>query len=229
MKTLVFLHGALGSAAQFDGLKEAAAGNFSVSTFHFSGHGGREIPAAGLSMELFVNDIIAHLDDAGIMQADIFGYSMGGYAALALASLQPERVGSVFTLATKFLWNEEISRKEGAMLNPDKISQKVPAFARQLAERHSPQPWEEVVRQTAGMMAKLGANPLLNDEIAGQLEIPVRIAIGDRDTMVTLDETVAMYRALRNGSLAVLPATPHPFEKVDTMRLINEITDFFGV
>lgn len=228
MKTLLLLHGALGSATQFDTLKEALSDKFTVTTLNFSGHGGREIPSSGFSMELFADDIAAHLDNAGIEQADIFGYSMGGYAALLLASRQPERIRSVFTLATKFLWNEEISRKEAAMLNPDKISQKVPAFARQLTERHAPQSWEKVVLQTAEMMVKLGANPLLTHEIAGRLEMPVRVSIGDRDTMVTLDETAAMFRALKNGSLAVLPGTPHPFEKVNIVRLAGELADFFG-
>jgi hypothetical protein len=37
--------------------------------------------------------------------------------------------------------------------------------------------------------------------------------------MVTLDETVAVYRQLPHGQLAVLPNTAHPLEAVSVDRL----------
>ena len=228
MKTLLLLHGALGAAAQFEALETALSDTFTIMTLNFSGHGGREIPADGYSMELFVGDIASLLAAEGIDRAHIFGYSMGGYAALTLAARRPERVAAVMTLATKFRWSEEIARKEVAMLNPAVLREKVPAFAAALAARHAPQPWEEVVTQTAAMMNKLGANPLLTSDSSSALDIPVRLMLGDRDSMVSLDETAEFYRALPKGSLAVLPATPHPFEKADVGRLAREITEFFG-
>jgi hypothetical protein len=38
--------------------------------------------------------------------------------------------------------------------------------------------------------------------------------VGDRDAIVTLEETAAAARSLPAGELAVLPNTAHPFEQV---------------
>jgi hypothetical protein len=47
--------------------------------------------------------------------------------------------------------------------------------------------------------------------------------IGDRDKMVRLEETVEAFRRLPNAELAVLPASPHPLEAVDTSLLSAHI------
>ena len=49
---------------------------------------------------------------------------------------------------------------------------------------------------------------------------PCLLMLGDRDKMVTLEETVNVYKQLPDASLAILPRTPHPIEKVD-LRMIS--------
>ena len=50
---------------------------------------------------------------------------------------------------------------------------------------------------------------------------------GDRDTMVTLEETVRAYQALPNGQLFVMPDTPHPLEKIRVNPITSSIREFF--
>ena len=52
--------------------------------------------------------------------------------------------------------------------------------------------------------------------------------MGDRDTMVSIEETLDAYRALPAGELEVLPATPHPMERVDLHRLTLSLVGFLG-
>lgn len=47
--------------------------------------------------------------------------------------------------------------------------------------------------------------------------------LGDRDKMVTLDETVNAYKAIPGAALSVFPETPHPLEKVDVSRIVFEL------
>jgi hypothetical protein len=56
----------------------------------------------------------------------------------------------------------------------------------------------------------------------------VRVMVGDRDAMVSVEESAAAARALPAGELAVLPRTPHPIEQVRLERLVGEIDDFLG-
>ena len=73
-----------------------------------------------------------------------------------LAKQQPERVGRIMTLATKFHWDEPTAQKECGMLDADKIEAKVPAFAAALAKRHAPNNWKEVLNRTKDMLLAMG-------------------------------------------------------------------------
>lgn len=225
--SLLLLHGALGASAQFDELRRLLETKFETETLDFPGHGGEPMPEDRFSIAGFSSYLKERIEKNGRKGVDIFGYSMGGYVALHLAREAPELVGKIFTLATKFAWNPETSAREVKMLDPDTIEAKVPRFAEQLRQRHAPHDWRVVLRKTAEMMTSLGdQNELPIDELAN-VSHDVMIGIGDRDQMVTIEESLAAYRALPNGRFIALPGTPHPIEKVSPVRLAHEIGEFF--
>lgn len=227
MRELLLLHGAIGSKAQLEPLADALKADFKIHAINFSGHGGEAISDT-FSIERFAAEVLAYLDANHIAQIDIFGYSMGGYVALYLAKIHPGRIGSIFTLATKFEWTPEIAQRETRMLNAEKIAEKIPAFASELDRRHQPNDWKTVLRHTADMMIGLGdRNPLALEDFKN-IQSRTRIAIGDKDQMVTLEETIAVYRNLPNATFCVFPDTQHPIEKVDTRMLAGALQDFFG-
>ncbi len=230
MKKLLLLHGALGAKEQFDELSAKLSSSFEVHTMNFTGHGGGEIPNEPFSMEMFRGNIISYLEENDIKEIDIFGYSMGGYAALHTALNSPGRIKKIFTLATKFEWTPEIAEREVKMLDAQKIKAKVPKFAEELAARHGENNWETVLLKTAEMMKGLGdsggrhaGRPLHLDQINNE----VQVGIGDSDKMVSLKESETASKALLNGRLIVLPGTHHPLEMVDAERLAREIKRFF--
>lgn len=227
MQKLLLLHGAIGSSKQFDALAPLLQNQLEVYTPDFSGHGGKPIPAEPFSIELFANDVLNWMQKMKIETINIFGYSMGGYVALYLVKHYPEKVGKVFTLATKFNWNPEGAAKEAAMLNPEKIAEKVPAFANALEQKHGTN-WKTVLTKTAEMMVNLGNSPALSLTDLAAVQQRVLISVGDKDNMVTLEETIAAYRSITNAQLLVLPQTQHPFEKVNTQRIADEIAQYFG-
>ncbi len=245
---LLLLHGALGSGAQMLPLADLFRGQRTVFAPDFPGHGqaadddrggqARQAGQAGqagiavdgeskFSIDLFSDAICGFLDQHGIENADIFGYSMGGYVALHVARHHPGRVGRIVTLGTKFAWDEATAEKESLRLDPATIERKVPAFAAQLRERHGGA-WQRVVRSTAGMMLDLGANPALTKADLRSIPHRVLVAVGDRDAMVTVDETIGAARSLPAGECLVLPGTPHPFEQVDTELLAYHVRHFIS-
>jgi pimeloyl-ACP methyl ester carboxylesterase len=179
------------------------------------------------SIERFSDAALAVLDRGGVETADIFGYSMGGYVGLHLARRHPVRVGAIVTLGTKFAWDAATAQREVARLDPDRITEKVPAFAAQLRGRHG-EGWARVVSSTAGMMLRLGASPGLSEDDFRSIPHRALIAVGDRDSMVSIDETIRTARALPAGECLVLPGTPHPFEQVDAGVLAFHIRQFFS-
>lgn len=227
MQNLLLLHGALGSKVQFIDLEKKLKDSFEAYSINFSGHGGEPIPGEPFSIPLFAQDVLSFLDKNKIDKINIFGYSMGGYVGLYLARHYPERVNKLFTIATKLKWNEEIAARETKMLDPVKIKEKVPAFAEELIMRHSQSNWEKVLSKTAEMMTTLGKENAIKDEDYKLIENTVLLSVGDRDKMVTIEETAEAYCKLKNGQFMVLPETPHPFENVSVARLEDEIRKFF--
>jgi pimeloyl-ACP methyl ester carboxylesterase len=76
-------------------------------------------------------------------------------------------------------------------------------------------------------MTQLGANPIVDHALLGRIKQPARLMVGDRDTVVSTDETAAAVRMLAVGEYAVLPNTPHPFEKIRMPLLVAQLEDFW--
>jgi esterase/lipase len=228
MNKLLLLHGAIGAASQLDKLKEELKDKFEIYTLGFSGHGGKKIPDEKFSIELFANDVLKFLEENKLENINVFGYSMGGYVALYIASQHKNKLNRIFTTATKFDWNEESSVKESKMLNPAKIEEKIPAFAKSLEKRHSPADWKNILNKTAEMMIDLGKKPVLTDDVLEKIENEVLVSVGDKDAMVTLEETANAAGKLKNGKLFIFSDTEHPIEKMDVKKISNEIIKFFN-
>lgn len=222
MNPIVLLHGALGSKAQLESIavKFNAEGRRAL-LLNFSGHGGTTFPDTDFEIEVFAQDLLNFLNEKQIAQADIFGYSMGGYVALWTAHLQGNRIGKIVTLGTKFDWSPESAEKEAKKMNAQKIEEKVPAFAQILRERHAPNDWKEVLNKTARMMTRLGHKPLLTEPVLKKIKTPTHILLGDRDEMADLNFSKQVAAWLPFGKFDLLPNTPHPIEKVKSDFIID--------
>lgn len=219
---LLLLHGALGSGLQLEPLRDRVGG----VSLDFTGHGQREIPERGLTFADFVDDIDRAFNDEGWEQAHLFGYSMGGYAALLFAARYPGRVRSVITLGTKYLWTPEGLQKELRMLDPDAMLAKVPAFAQQLITVHGEAKWRALVAAIAQSMTDLAAAPLLADAVMARVQCPVLLCVGEGDATAIPEDTRRFAFGLKNARVQVIPGAKHPFESVPTERLVDIIRHF---
>jgi len=227
MSTILLLHGALGSASQFDSFSHKLNESFTCHAIDFPLHGQNKTQTA-FSIQNFADYLIAYIEQHHQEKVSVFGYSMGGYVAIYAASLRPDLFDGIMTLATKFKWDEEIACKEKAMLNTDEMEHKIPAFVAQLQERHKHIEWKDLIHQTTLLLEGLGNMNLLSTECLQAIPMRIRVGIGDKDAMVSLDEAIDTFRQLKLGSLYVLPNTKHPFEKVDEEMLLCQFKSFFS-
>lgn len=227
MQPLILLHGALGASRDFSALAETLRPSLDVYALDFAGHAGAPDTDRPFDLRDFADVVIGYMDAHGIAQADIFGYSMGGYVGMIAARNAPKRVRRVATLATKFHWDPDIAAREVAMLNPEVIEAKVPKYAAALADKHAPIDWKMLVRKTGALLTSLGDAPPLKLPEYATIQQPCLVALGDRDKMVTLEETLAVYKSLPAARLAILPGTPHPLEAVPTDLLAFHLKSFF--
>lgn len=228
MQTIVLLHGAIGAKDQLLPLAEKLKGKYNVHSIDFSGHGEKDFPENDYSIPMFAEEVLQYLNEHLLEKVSIFGYSMGGYVALYLAKQHPERVDKIVTLATKFHWDPAVAQKEMQMLDADKIEAKIPAFAAALEKRHAPKPWKEVLSRTKTMLQQLGEKNVFQPEDYASIHTPALVMLGDKDKMVSLEETIAVYKQLPNAQMAMLPATQHPIEQANLPALAYFISYFLN-
>ncbi len=223
MRNIVLLHGALGIAEDLDNLSEVLAKTgFNTHRFSFPGHG--PAPYDGkFDIGTFSIALKDYITTNKLNGCEVFGYSMGGYVALYLASTSPGFIGRIVTLGTKFNWNESSVEKEIKMLDPESIKQKVPAFASQLAHKHG-HDWPSLLLRTAELMRDISARQYLDKQTLKNIRIPVSVGIADKDQMVSLEETTGVFETLPDASLFVLPGSKHQLETVNNNLLAQTIS-----
>lgn len=226
MKNIILLHGAIGAKDQLEPLAvELKQQGYNVFTFSFSGHGQTPFQTH-FGIEQFALELEQFISKNNLQQPTVFGYSMGGYVALYLAKQQPNLLGNIITLGTKFEWSPEIAKKEVKMLDSQTIIEKVPKFAEALQKRHG-QDWELLLQKTTDMMLSLGNKNALSLNDFTAIENKVLIGLADKDNMVSLEETIAVYKQLKNGAMYMLPNTKHPIETLN-VGLLGRIVEEFG-
>lgn len=211
---IILLHGALGSTDYLEPIAERLSEHYNVQNHLFPGHGGR-LMHEKYSIATFANDVLQRIQNGRLEKPLVFGYSMGGYVALYLEKQYPGTFSAITTFATKFNWTPDTASKEAAMLDTDVLQQKHPEYVEMLANRHAPINWQDVLNSTAGMMRDMGMNPPLNRNLLNKIQCPVWLSVGDKDRMVSIEETIAIQREILGAQLAVLPNTGHPIEKLD--------------
>src|SRR5438034_1501696 len=79
----------------FGPLLEPLAASRQVIAVELQGHGHTADTDRAMTIEALAGDVIALLDHLGIADADLFGFSLGGLVAYAVALGAPTRVGKL--------------------------------------------------------------------------------------------------------------------------------------
>lgn len=98
---LVLIHAFPLHSAMWNPQFEALAKDFHVVRYDVRGFGKSKVDDPQVTIELFVDDLLALLDQLKIKEAVLCGLSMGGYIALRFAERHPERVSGLVLADTK--------------------------------------------------------------------------------------------------------------------------------
>lgn len=223
MSAIILLHGALGSAEQFGKIIGQFGPGANIFTFDFAGHGKSE-QEGDFSIESFSEQ----LKDFCSRFADyhIFGYSMGGYVALYAAGLHKINPLSIVTLGTKFAWSSDFSDKETRMLDQTILKEQAPAYFESLLDLHGDKT-VKLLEGTKKLMTDLGSNPLLTPELMEKIGCKVIVCRGDRDKMVTGDESEFAVSNIKDSNYLVFENTPHPLDRIESEFLVKKLNTIF--
>ncbi len=224
-KPLVLLHGAFGSAEGWGGLLPMLAKTRQVIVVELQGHGHTGDIERPLSFNQMAEDTAAILRQLKIEKADVFGYSMGGSVALALAMKHPELVGRLAILgagtgATKDTYDPE-GYKQFKSMTPENFNfpQLKDPYTRKAPD---PSKWPVLVAKIIAM----------DDDFKGFAEkdvkaiiAPTLIMMGDRD-VVRPEHAVAMMRLIPHSQLAIFPGGDHFLPFMSPEKIAAALTLF---
>src|SRR3984957_13748553 len=95
-RPLVLLHGGLMTIDLSFGPRLCPlAASRHVIAVELQGHGHTADTSRPMTIEALAGDVVGLLDQLGIAEADLFGFSLGGYVANAVALGTPARVGKL--------------------------------------------------------------------------------------------------------------------------------------
>jgi pimeloyl-ACP methyl ester carboxylesterase len=204
-RPLVLLHGGLLTIdLNFGPLLEPLAASRQVIGVELQGHGHTADTSRPMTIEALAGDVIALLDHLEIGQADLFGFSLGGLVACAVALGAPARVGKLIAASTD---PYRPPGRESAPLGDDRMPTPADFQAwRDVYEAVAPDPahFDEFATKMSTMVVEFRG---WTDELRS-LQAPTLLLFGDRD-FSPLPEVVEMFELLPAAQLAVLPGSTH--------------------
>lgn len=221
-RPLILLHGGLMTIdLNFGRLLEPLAASRRAVAVELQGHGHTADTDRPMSIEALANDLVALLDHLEIAEADLFGFSLGGLVAYAIALGAPARVGKLIVASADA---HRPPGRETAPLDDDRM----PTTAdfqtmRDAYEAVAPDPshFDDFAARTSTMVHEF---PGWTDELRS-LQAPTLLIFGDRD-FSPLGDVVELFELLPNAQLAVLPGTTHVGVTQRSSEMLALITPF---
>jgi pimeloyl-ACP methyl ester carboxylesterase len=214
---VVVLHGAYMNIPSMGAIIPELAKTRRVYAIEFQGHGRTTDIDRRITYQNLADDVATFMDSVGLANADIFGYSMGGQAALQLAIRHPEKVKKLIAASVAYDlrgWQPVYTAAIPTMTVEMITGLPFAADYRKLAA--NPNGFPELVRK----LIALEKEPMAWEEDIKKIKAPVLVISGDADVM-TLEHSVALFHLVGGGvmgdmgkplstsRLAILPATSH--------------------
>lgn len=217
---LVLLHGYLGGAALWDQQIETFSKNFDVIVPELSGYGGNSDQPPLDTIAGYACQVLDVLDDLGIDKFHLVGHSMGGMIAQQIAATAPDRIDRLVCYGTG---------PRGVM--PDRFETIDTSRARTrddgataTARRIAAMWFDDGEKADGyGTCVALSKNVSLATALSGlsametwdgrtvleNITNPTLVIWGDRDRSYGWSQPEALWRGIKDSSLAVLPGCGH--------------------
>lgn len=216
--SLVLLHGGFCTNDTWGAQRADLAAEYRVFLPERRAHGHTPDVTGPLSYQDMADDTVAFLETVVGGPAHLVGWSDGGIVALLVAIARPDLVRKVVLIGTNFRPSPECF-VEPAML--DAMAQDVADLSlfREMYEAVAPDGAGHWPVVAAKMIDMWRTQPTLTTEDLARIEAPALIMVGD-DDMMTLEHTIALYRAIPGSQLAIVPGASHlvPLEKPDVVN-----------
>ncbi|MGP6157510.1 MAG: alpha/beta fold hydrolase [Vulcanimicrobiaceae bacterium] len=222
---LVLLHGFPLAKETWDAPARALAEVTRVIRFDLRGLGSTAPTPGPYLMEQLASDVAEVLDALEVERAVVAGHSLGGYVTFAFYRMFAERCRGLGLICSRASADDEAAvqgrsaladRAEAEGIDPV-VESFIPRYFAPQVYRERPDLVERataVVRKTdpkgAAAMLRGMAMRVSSEDLFEEIDIPVRIVAGAKDTLVPLERAQEMHRGIRGAQLDVLDCGHFP-------------------
>ncbi|MEU0497024.1 alpha/beta fold hydrolase [Mycobacterium sp. NPDC006124] len=235
---LLCIHGVGSSRDAWAGVIERLPADRPIVTYDLRGHGESAKPLGPYSIDDFVSDALALLDNLKFTTVDVIGFSIGGLIAQAVALSAPQRVRRLVLIAS--IANRTSEERERVMARYTELVEEGPvAIAERSVERwftpeylaEHPEARERTIRQMAALDPQAYSaayRVLATTDLADRLhEIasPTLAIAGSEDVGSPPRMSEFIAKTVADGRLVVIDGVKHNMLTVETDRIGKEITN----
>jgi pimeloyl-ACP methyl ester carboxylesterase len=224
---------------------EQLARRFTIITLDNRGTGLSDKPIEGYAVANLARDLCGVLDQLGIAEANILGYSMGGAIAQEFVRQFPERVSSLILCATMPGGPRAAYAKASVVrvmrdldgLSPEQVARRIwnVTYAPGFLKRHRALA-EDQMRREIALPTPLHAADLQfqafaefdgSDALAA-ISCPTMLLTGDLDELILPQNSVLMAKLVPGAKLIVIPGCGHRVLWEATQLCVDLIIGFLG-
>lgn len=219
----VLLHGAFSATDLLNGvLLDALSSTHRVVAFDRKAHGRTADTDAPLHYETMADETVGVLRDVVAGPADLVGYSDGANVALITAMKVPDLIRSLVLIGANY-------RADGVIEGAVDATPGDPFYAvlESMYGAVSPDGAEHFAVVAEKTMTMIHNEPTMSEADLESISAPALVISGDDDA-IHLEHTIALYRALPNSRLAVVPGASHLFPLEKPAHLAALVTEFLA-
>jgi pimeloyl-ACP methyl ester carboxylesterase len=205
-RPLVLLHGG-GSTVQtsFGEILPALARTHRVIAPEQQGHGHTADIDRPLSFAQMADDTAALLDQLGVSQADVLGFSNGGMVALQLAIRHPTGVRRLVLCSSFYSHAGLLPGLRQGFEQASVADMPEPLREAYLAVAPHPEALPIFVAKTVAMMKSF---PDVSPPVLRAVDAPTLVMAGDSDVILP-EHSIELARLVKHGQLAIFPGSGH--------------------
>lgn len=226
---LVFLHGGLGSIADFEQLLPLLQDRFRLIGMDSRGQGRSTMGNAPLTYERMAQDVRAVLRHLNPGPATLIGHSDGGIIALRLAVAHAPEVSGIVTIGAHWqLAQNDPTRALLARVTPESWRHMFPDSHAQY-NAHNPEPdFERITRDVVHLWLDAGADGYPGETVR-EITCPLLIIRGDEDRLVSRENTFELAERVPGAQLLNLPFAGHSVQDDQPAQLAWALQNFLKV
>ncbi len=242
-KTLLMIHGLAGSSlAEWYRIGPVLAEKYRLVMLDHRSHGLAPLARDRFEVEDVADDLAGVLDQLGVGDVNVVGYSMGGTIAQALAHRHPGRVGKLILVATFSHHPQPVRfwRGAGAViarawerltgLGTPEVRSGYLRLTGAVEAKHARWLWEETHRRDvdAGAQSTFALLRFDSRPWIGRLEAETLVVIPTRDQLVPPAWQYHLAAAIPDAEVAELVGVRHEAPWTNPDELVDLITRFVG-